>query len=449
MSSLANRSKLKSFFSPSKNIRSVFYILVVIILFLSPNIVHVSPNLYGTYITYLAWILSIVLLTPFIMHRGLGSIGVRNSIFYSLLLVAIFTLLGFFLGFLYRRSSLASLLIDLVLLLASVGAAEVFRGFVMMLIGNRSLKILLGVVAGILFGSTILSAGYRLLPFLGYQDLASFGRNILSYIPQIVYNILISVIHVMGGFLPALAFRYIVDGYWRLSPYIPNTGVLGVLWPVMISLAYLALLASMPGYERIRGLARRAFRRGVIRDVISIIGDVFVVAMIVLISYSIYAGIVPLVVISGSMRPSIDIGDIALVARVRGSQDLGVGDAIAFWNENQIVIHRIVAIAGNGYITKGDANPYEDPSIVSRDLVIGKVVGTIPKIGWVTIIMRSGFESLGNIAQILGIAGSIKSPALVIAILIALVIFIIGLISIKNKGTGSWMVMRRSRGYPW
>ncbi|HWQ16619.1 MAG TPA: signal peptidase I [Sulfolobales archaeon] len=327
-------------------------------------------------------------------HRGLGSLGVRDVVNISFILIILFMVLGFLLGFYYRGSSLQSLLIDTALLVIRISAAEVARTSIMALSSNRVLKLVMGTIVGLFFGSTIFSSRFANL-FTPYGGLFS---NISGSIPQVIYNVLVSEIHVLGGLYPALAFRLIVDGYWRLSPYIPNISSFGAISPVILSLIYLFAVILMPGYNSIRGSSEAIFKRSV-RKIASIVADISIFVLIILISYSLYANIVPLVVISGSMEPTISMGDIALVVKIRNPSEVRVGDIIAFWNENQIVIHRVVGITENGFITKGDALPSPDPFIVEKNTVIGKAIGSIPKIGWITIIMRSTPEGLRNIAS--------------------------------------------------
>lgn len=420
-------SKKISFFTVSKSGADSRYLCAFasITLFLIPNLVFLIPGLYGVYITYLAWFLSAIILVPLVNHRGLGSLDARDALNAALILVILFTILGFLLGFYHKRSSPQSLSIDMVLLMVKVFAAEVARTSIMAITSNRALKLAIGTMFGFFFGYTVFSSRFSdlLTPYGG-----SFS-NILGSVPQIVYNILVAGIHVLGGLYPALVFRLITDGYWRLSPYTPNTSSLGIISPIILSLIYLFAIILIPGYERIRGSSDTIFRRPIkrVKKIASIAVDISIFTVIILLIYSLYADIVPLVVISGSMEPTIGMGDIALIARIRSSSEVRVGDIIAFWYENQVVIHRVVSVTENGFITKGDSSPSPDPFIVERGLVIGKAVGSIPKIGWITIIMRSSPEGLRNIVSHIysAIYSYSYSLLLALAILVTIMVFII------------------------
>jgi signal peptidase len=71
-----------------------------------------------------------------------------------------------------------------------------------------------------------------------------------------------------------------------------------------------------------------------------------------------------LTVLSGSMRPVMDPGDIAVVAGVEDPSSVKIGDVIAYMpypNDPTLVTHRVVGIGvstegGTTFTTQGDAN---------------------------------------------------------------------------------------------
>ncbi len=102
-------------------------------------------------------------------------------------------------------------------------------------------------------------------------------------------------------------------------------------------------------------------------------------------------------VMSSSMAPTIDTGDIVILKRLQGPPR--VGDVIAVsvpetararYGYPPQVIHRITKIAPNGEITtKGDARKKPDPFTVSRASVEAEVAGSIPAIGRVLAFLTS------------------------------------------------------------
>ena len=122
----------------------------------------------------------------------------------------------------------------------------------------------------------------------------------------------------------------------------------------------------------------------------------------------------PYVVVSGSMRPTIEVGD-ALV--VRPVDVVDVGDVLTFTQQGHVVTHRVTSIRESGYETKGDANPSADPGIVSPDAVVGTAVARVPWAGYALVYLQqpSGIASLAVLPLVVGqgwrLAGAISSPA--------------------------------------
>lgn len=89
-------------------------------------------------------------------------------------------------------------------------------------------------------------------------------------------------------------------------------------------------------------------------------------------------------VLSGSMMPTIEIGDGTVTQKV-DSNLLEVGDVIVFnysSSSNQYIIHRIVEkIEEDGqikYRTKGDSNVLADNVLVTLEMILGKVIDITP-----------------------------------------------------------------------
>lgn len=90
---------------------------------------------------------------------------------------------------------------------------------------------------------------------------------------------------------------------------------------------------------------------------------------------------------SGSMKETIQIDDIIII---KEENRLNKGDIITFFQDDQIITHRIIEILDDGnFITKGDANNSKDSKVYKQN-VIGKVVKIIPKGGvWIKVFSDS------------------------------------------------------------
>ncbi len=82
-------------------------------------------------------------------------------------------------------------------------------------------------------------------------------------------------------------------------------------------------------------------------------------------------------VVTGSMEPSIHVGDYIIVEKT-DTNSLKEGDIISFYSDQNdildlLVTHRIVSVNSDGtYVTKGDANPVSDSVTVRPERIVGK-----------------------------------------------------------------------------
>lgn len=116
-----------------------------------------------------------------------------------------------------------------------------------------------------------------------------------------------------------------------------------------------------------------------------------VVSVILFFSLGIFP-IEPTSIASGSMEPELSIGDMVIVNTLDKS-NISVGDVIKFEKNGMYVIHRVADIEEkNGqtvYLTKGDANQNQDTGYVTADDIVGKIIGRIPYVGYITLWLHS------------------------------------------------------------
>jgi signal peptidase len=92
------------------------------------------------------------------------------------------------------------------------------------------------------------------------------------------------------------------------------------------------------------------------------------------------------------MRPAVDVGDLLIVSKVP-VDSIKKGDIIEYLTEDKDIFHRVIAIEQTGggklFTTKGDANNAPDEAPVSPQQIKGKAVLVVPKLGWVSIKIKS------------------------------------------------------------
>jgi signal peptidase I len=89
-----------------------------------------------------------------------------------------------------------------------------------------------------------------------------------------------------------------------------------------------------------------------------------------------------------SMEPRFSTGDMAIL-RPAGSYE--VGDVVAYWSESldTIVMHRIVAVDGDAFVTQGDMNDWLDEDRPTGDQILGTLFLRIPDGGTALGALRS------------------------------------------------------------
>jgi signal peptidase len=128
----------------------------------------------------------------------------------------------------------------------------------------------------------------------------------------------------------------------------------------------------------------------------------------------IVGGYRPVAVYSGSMRPTIPVGGLA-VDRTIAARDVRVGDVITFddpYVKGRMVTHRVVSVIptaqGLAYRTKGDANPARDPWTIRLNGQVGRVAFSVPAAGYVLVYahtreVRSALICLASLLVLVGL----------------------------------------------
>jgi len=117
-----------------------------------------------------------------------------------------------------------------------------------------------------------------------------------------------------------------------------------------------------------------------------ILGLVLCAVLLAVLIPTVFSGALA-IVRSSSMEPAMRAGALAVMLPVN-AEDVNVGDIIAFdppWDPDVIVSHRVIAVRYDEQIlfdTKGDAAEDSDPYWVPARNVHGKVLFSIPYLGY-------------------------------------------------------------------
>lgn len=119
-------------------------------------------------------------------------------------------------------------------------------------------------------------------------------------------------------------------------------------------------------------------------------------------------------VASGSMSPTLNVGDYILV---KEKSEYNVGDIITYESDRKYVTHRVYQISSNEIVTKGDFNNSVDEPIKFSQ-VKGKYIKTLVVFGKIYFLISN-------------------KSSVVIFIFLILIINVLSLIKIKKEVIGS------------
>jgi len=241
-----------------------------------------------------------------------------------------------------------------------------------------------------------------ILTLLNFQDPLAYSKFLgTGFLPVLTQNLLATYLALLSGPAASLAYLAPLQSFLWFSPILPNLpwgyeALLGVMVP---TIGFIAITqATNPTLLRKIGILSRTRKPTRPTKKSSPRGWLIVSALCVLMVWGSTGllGFYPSVIGSGSMRPTMDVGDLALVISV-DSAKIQVGDVVQFWDGEQMILHRVIDVVGEGnailFQTKGDNNPAPDPDPVLPAQIRGKIIFNIPKLGWISIYLKTAITN--------------------------------------------------------
>lgn len=204
-------------------------------------------------------------------------------------------------------------------------------------------------------------------------------------------NILAAYMAYLGGAYASISYFGIIQGSEFFMPYLPKFS-----WEFQ---TFLGIITPTVGFMATQNLfEEKKSKRIKDKEDISpgwIITGILIVLMIW--SFSGILGFHPTVVGSGSMRPLIDAGDVAIIVNA-DAKDIKVGDIVQIKFESYNVLHRVIEINSVGdtiyFKTKGDANEEADKDLAEGPQITGKMSFSVPKIGLIGMVVRNSIKEV-------------------------------------------------------
>lgn len=313
--------------------------------------------------------------------------------------VSLLVIAGLFIGFGKSPYSFTplSIIINIIFVASMLFGVELSRAYLIKKGTTRrgNITLILGLVTLLFMLIRISPAAYTVLDFSDPATSVRFlGETI---IPLLAMGLLASYLAYLGGAIAAIGYMGTLQAFEWFSPVLPDldwalAALIGTLAP---AIGFLVIQNSIQITQRKPGGRRIKLRR---KDpVLSWIGVAIISVVIIFFSFG-YLGVQPAVIYSGSMQPAMDVGDVVIISEVP-IDTITVGDVIQFRSGNVTIIHRVYETYGEGntklFITKGDANDDPDIDPILPEQIMGKVVFTIPKIGWIPIAIKEVINKIG------------------------------------------------------
>lgn len=231
--------------------------------------------------------------------------------------------------------------------------------------------------------------------YTGLSSIEGAVQFIAEYfLPEFSHNIFSSYLVFLGGPIVSIIYLGIIQGFHWLSPILPNlkwinTALIGILSPIFFLMIYNSIYSNI-------ALKKKQQED---EDLVSWIITSIISIVIIWFSVGVFP-VYPSVIATGSMEPEIKPGDVILVEKVKDMDDINalkIDDIIQFQRDGVLISHRVIEIkdseeSGLQFKTKGDNNPTPDTDLVKPQDIKGTVIYKVPKIGWLTLLVKGDKE---------------------------------------------------------
>jgi len=291
------------------------------------------------------------------------------------------------------------LTVNLILVSSTLLGTELSRAYLTKKYGKKRPVLTLGLVTLLYTFITTSIAG-----FLNLTDPLTTSQFLgTGFLPIVTENLLASYLALLAGPLASLAYRAPIQAFKWFCPILPSLpwgyeSIIGVMIPT-IGFITISMATTQRDLRKAGILIEKRPSPRLRKSQKSIKGWLVISVFMVLTVWTSTGllGFYPTIVASGSMRPTMDVGDIAIVLSADPSK-IQVGDVIQYWHEGEMTLHRVIAIISQGgarlFQTKGDDNPAPDPELVLPAQIRGKLILTIPKLGWIQIYLKTAIATI-------------------------------------------------------
>lgn len=387
-----------------------FVIGFLFLLYLLLNMVIPSQGMIGTYILGpCLWIILTLIIFLFAQYNdlsilkfkrvrrwNLGNSPVQAGLLIGGFQIALLIIIGLFTSFGNSPYSFtpASILLNIFFVSTFLIGTEVSRAYLIKR-GVQSRR----YITSILILTTLLFVFIKITPnqLIGLTTaspdiiLEFIGKTLMT---GIAINLLASFLSYEGGATASIAYIGTLYAFEWFSPILPNPHwtILALIGTIVPAIGFNLIQGSHqePTEQKKRHHRKKRSEPG---------WTAVAIFSVVMIFFSFgFFGVNPTVIYSGSMQPTLQVGDIVIIQKTT-VENLKQGDIIQYRKDNVTYVHRIYAITKDNQqthiTTKGDANDHPDPDQITPDRILGKSLFTIPQLGWIQILIQNTLRDLG------------------------------------------------------
>ena len=226
----------------------------------------------------------------------------------------------------------------------------------------------------------------------GYSDVMVVVKQLgLFILPSITTNILLTFMSMKVGYKSNIIYRLLTEIPLYILPIFPNFGdyleaVLRLSLPIVFYIWLYRYLEKKNSKKKVYAEKRRVFT--LFRFNVGLLCVILVYFISGLFKYQ------ALVIATGSMKPSIGIGDVVIVNKKDWEKQNSIrpGEVLAYRKDNMVICHRIIQVVKSGqevfYVTKGDNNEVADTLMVKRSQIVGIVKYKVRYVGYPTVLLN-------------------------------------------------------------
>ena len=226
----------------------------------------------------------------------------------------------------------------------------------------------------------------------GYSDVMVVVKQLgLFILPSITTNILLTFMSMKVGYKSNIIYRLLTEIPLYILPIFPNFGdyleaVLRLSLPIVFYIWLYRYLEKKKSKKKVYAEKRRVFT--LFRFNVGLLCVILVYFISGLFKYQ------ALVIATGSMKPSIGIGDVVIVNKKDWEKQNSIrpGEVLAYRKDNMVICHRIIQVVKSGqevfYVTKGDNNEVADTLMVKRSQIVGIVKYKVRYVGYPTVLLN-------------------------------------------------------------